>query len=42
VPGCPFTTSVDAAELAINDPGRCIVEARWFTLEGSSGLLTSR
>src|SRR5712691_3435636 len=31
-PGCPFTASVDTAELAVNDPDRCIVEARWFTL----------
>jgi hypothetical protein len=35
-PGCPFTTSVDTAELAVNDPRRCIVEASWFTLDGRS------
>jgi hypothetical protein len=39
-PGCPFTTSVDTMELAVNDPGRCVVEANWLTLERD--LLTSR
>ena len=38
VPGCPFTTRVGTAELAVNDPGRCIVEARSFTLDGSIDL----
>jgi hypothetical protein len=41
-PGCPFTTSVDTTEVAVNDPGRCIVEASWFTLDGPIDLLTSR
>jgi hypothetical protein len=39
-PGCPFTTSVDTMELAVNDPGRCIVEADWLILERD--LLSSR
>jgi hypothetical protein len=37
-PGCPFTTSVDTAKLAANDPDRCIVEARWFTPDESIDL----
>jgi uncharacterized membrane protein len=40
-PGCPFT-SADTVELAVNDPVRCIVEASWFTLDGSIDPLTSR
>jgi hypothetical protein len=36
VPDCPFSTRVGTAELAVNDRGRCIVEARSFTLDGRS------
>jgi hypothetical protein len=41
-PGCPFTTSADTVELAVNDPVRCIVEASWFSLDGPVDPLTSR